>query len=73
MPVSHANYHEGCQQAFGINVWEAYAPVAKAESVKVILLLALFLGMLCRKIDFVTAFMNGPLDDVDITWSSRVL
>ncbi|KAG3042732.1 hypothetical protein PC116_g32608 [Phytophthora cactorum] len=31
-----------------------------------ILLLALFLGLLCRQVDFVIAFLNGPLDDVDI-------
>ena len=24
------------------------------------------MGLLCRQIDFVTAFLNGPLDDVDI-------
>ncbi|KAG2918535.1 hypothetical protein PC114_g6776 [Phytophthora cactorum] len=33
---------------------------------RLILLLALFLGLLCRQVDFVTAFLNGPLDDVDI-------
>ncbi|CAI5728216.1 unnamed protein product [Peronospora farinosa] len=57
---------KGCQQEFGVNFWETYAPVAKAESVKFVLLLALFLGLPCRQIDFVTAFLNGPLDDVDI-------
>ncbi|KAE9002116.1 hypothetical protein PR003_g18342 [Phytophthora rubi] len=57
---------KGCQQEYGINFWETYAPVAKAESVRFILLLALELGLLCRQVDFVTAFLNGPLDGVDI-------
>ncbi|KAG3192969.1 hypothetical protein PC128_g10330 [Phytophthora cactorum] len=57
---------KGCQQELGVNFWETYAPVSKAESVRFILLLALFLGLLCRQVDFVTAFLNGPLDDVDI-------
>ncbi|CAI5716675.1 unnamed protein product [Peronospora effusa] len=39
---------KGCQQEFGVNFWETYAPVAKAESVKFVLLLALFLGLPCH-------------------------
>ncbi|OWY97668.1 Integrase, catalytic core protein, partial [Phytophthora megakarya] len=55
-----------CQQQYGVNFWEIYEPVAKAESVRFVLLLALSLGLLCRQVDFVTAFLNGPLDEADI-------
>ncbi|KAG3206881.1 hypothetical protein PC129_g21634 [Phytophthora cactorum] len=41
-------------------------PFQKLSQVRFILLLALFLGLLCRQVDFVIAFLNGPLDDVDI-------
>lgn len=57
---------KGCQQQYGVNFWETYAPVAKAESVRFILLLALYLGLFCRQVDFVTAFLNGPVGEVEI-------
>ena len=44
-----------CQQEFDISFWETYAPVGKPESVN-FFLLALFLGLLCRQLDFVTFF-----------------
>lgn len=31
-----------------------------------ILLLALYLGLMCRQVDFVTAFLNGPLNEAEI-------
>ena len=31
-----------------------------------IFLLALLVGLVCREIDFVTAFLNGPTNDVDM-------
>ena len=33
---------------------------------RIVLLLALFLILLCRQIDFITVFLNGALDDVEI-------
>ncbi|GMF40644.1 unnamed protein product [Phytophthora fragariaefolia] len=57
---------KGCQQEFGVNFWETYAPVSKIESVRPILLLALYLGLNCRQVDFVTAFFNGPIGEADI-------
>ncbi|KAE9001680.1 hypothetical protein PR002_g17848 [Phytophthora rubi] len=53
---------KGCQQKYGLNFWETYAPVVCAEGVKLVLLLALHYGLECRHIDFVTAFLNGPID-----------
>jgi hypothetical protein len=57
---------KGCQQQFGVNFWETDAPVAKAESVRFILLLALNLGLLCHQVDFVTAFLNGPIGEAEL-------
>ncbi|OWZ13457.1 hypothetical protein PHMEG_00013209 [Phytophthora megakarya] len=53
---------KGCQQKYGLDFWETYAPVVCAEAVRLILLLALHFGLLCRHIDVVTAFLNGPID-----------
>ncbi|KAE9283969.1 hypothetical protein PR003_g26983 [Phytophthora rubi] len=53
---------KGCQQKYGLDYWETYAPVVSAEAVKLVLLLALNYGLLVRHVDFVTAFLNGPID-----------
>lgn len=52
----------GCQQKYGLDFWETYAPVVCMEAVGLILLLALHYILLCRHVDFVTAFLNGPID-----------
>ncbi|GMF23407.1 unnamed protein product [Phytophthora fragariaefolia] len=54
---------KGCQQKYGVDFWETYSPVVAQEAVKFILLLALHLGLNARHVDFVTAFLNGPIDD----------
>ncbi|KAE8959622.1 hypothetical protein PR003_g32125 [Phytophthora rubi] len=38
---------KGCQQEYGGNFWETYAPVVSHESVKLVLLLALHYGLAC--------------------------
>ncbi|GMF30505.1 unnamed protein product [Phytophthora fragariaefolia] len=48
---------------YGVDFWETYSPVVAQEAVKFILLLALHLGLNARNVDFVTAFLNGPIDD----------
>ncbi|KAE8889902.1 hypothetical protein PF003_g25947 [Phytophthora fragariae] len=53
---------KGCQQKYGLNFWETYAPVVCMEGVRLVLLLALHYGLECRHVDFVTAFLNGPID-----------
>ncbi|KAE9021522.1 hypothetical protein PR002_g12226 [Phytophthora rubi] len=53
---------KGCKQKYGLDFWETYAPVVCMEAVRLILLLALHYGLLCRHVDFVTAFLNGPID-----------
>ncbi|GMF40654.1 unnamed protein product [Phytophthora fragariaefolia] len=58
---------KGCQQEYGVNFWDTYAPVVSHESVKLVLLLALHYGLPCEDVEFVTAFLSGPIgDDVEI-------
>ncbi|KAE8906575.1 hypothetical protein PF007_g21338 [Phytophthora fragariae] len=58
---------KGCQQRYGVDYWEMYALVVSQEAVKFTLMLALHLGLSARHVDFVTAFLNGPIvDDVEI-------
>ncbi|KAG4043721.1 hypothetical protein PC123_g20813 [Phytophthora cactorum] len=58
---------KGCQQEYGVKFWNTYAPVVSFEAVKLVLLLALHCGLLCEHIDFVMAFLNGPIgEDVEI-------
>ncbi|POM58564.1 putative transposable element [Phytophthora palmivora] len=51
---------------YGLDYLETYSPVVRIESVRLVLLLALLLGLECRHVDFVTAFLNGVLCGVDI-------
>lgn len=53
---------KGCQQKYGLNFWETYAPVVCTAAVRLVLLATLHYGLLCRHVDFVTAFLNGPID-----------
>ena len=53
----------GCQQQRGVNYWETYAPVVCAEAVRFVLVLALMRGYQARHVDFVTAFLNGAIED----------
>ncbi|KAE9211724.1 hypothetical protein PF002_g18442 [Phytophthora fragariae] len=51
---------------FGLDYLETYSPVVRIESVGLIMLIAMSLGLECKHIDFVTAFLNGELVDVVI-------
>jgi Reverse transcriptase (RNA-dependent DNA polymerase)/gag-polypeptide of LTR copia-type/Integrase core domain/GAG-pre-integrase domain len=55
----------GFEQRFGVNYWETYASVVRPESMKLLLVVAMNKGYECRHLDFVTAFLNGPID-VDV-------
>ncbi|POM60090.1 polyprotein [Phytophthora palmivora] len=57
---------KGYRQKYGLNYLETYPPVVRIESVRLVLLLSLLLGLECRHVDFVTAFQNGVLCGVDI-------
>ncbi|KAE8885345.1 hypothetical protein PF007_g10650 [Phytophthora fragariae] len=56
----------GFLQKFGIDYLTTYSPVVRIESVRLVMILALMQGLDCRHVDFVTAFLNGELADVDI-------
>ncbi|OWZ04704.1 Methylmalonate-semialdehyde dehydrogenase [Phytophthora megakarya] len=57
---------KGCQQRYGVDFWETYSPVVAQEAVKFVLLLALHLDLSCKHVDFVTAFLNGPIVEAEI-------
>ncbi|OWZ03367.1 LOW QUALITY PROTEIN: Integrase, catalytic core protein [Phytophthora megakarya] len=57
---------KACQQRYGVDFWETYAPLISNEAVKLVLLLALHYDLECEHIGFVTAFLNGPIgEDVE--------
>ncbi|KAE8885480.1 hypothetical protein PF003_g30282 [Phytophthora fragariae] len=56
----------GFMQKFGIDYLATYSPVVRIESVRLVILIAMFLGLECTHVDFVTAFLNGDLVDVVI-------
>jgi hypothetical protein len=56
----------GFLQKLGLDYVVTYSPVVHIESVRLILLIAMFLSLECKHIDFVTAFLNGELLDVVI-------
>lgn len=58
------------RQKFGLDYLETYSPVVQIESVRLSLLLALLLGLECRHVEFVTAFLNGVLAGVEISWTT---
>jgi Reverse transcriptase (RNA-dependent DNA polymerase)/Integrase core domain len=53
---------KGFQQVQGINFDETYAPVARHKSIKLVMAIVNELDLELKQIDFVTAFLNAPLD-----------
>lgn len=54
---------KGCGQKQGVDYNEVFAPTAKLTSLRLILHLAAELNLEVESIDFVTAFLNGDLDE----------
>ncbi|KAG3090229.1 hypothetical protein PI124_g21521 [Phytophthora idaei] len=57
---------QGYRQKYGIDYLKTYSPVVRIESVRLILSLALLLGLDVRQVDFVTVILNGVLSGVTI-------
>ena len=55
---------KGFQQREGINYDETFAPVARHKSIKLLLTLVNELNLELKQVDFITAFLNAPLDYV---------
>lgn len=53
----------GNGQIEGVDFSETYAPVVKLTSIRVILSIVAMLGLLLHQMDFVTAFLNGDLNE----------
>ena len=53
----------GDGQIEGVDFTETYAPVVKLTSIRVILSIVAIMGLLLHQMDFVTAFLNGDLNE----------
>ena len=54
---------KGFQQKHGIDYHDTYAPVVRAQSVKLLLSIAAQHKLSIHQLDFTTAFLNAPLDE----------
>ena len=52
----------GCNQLFGIDYLETFAPVVKLTTLRVLFALIAIFDLECDQMDVVTAFLNGDLD-----------
>jgi hypothetical protein len=55
---------KGCSQVEGVDFSEIFAPVAKFNTIRIILALAAAMGLEIHQMDVKTAFLNGELDVV---------
>ena len=55
---------DGSQQKLGIDYETGYAPVARAETFRMLLAGAAFNLYIVHKIDIITAFLNGELEEI---------
>ena len=54
----------GCNQLFGIDYLETFAPVVKLTTIRTLLALAALFDLEIEQMDVITAFLNGDLDEV---------
>ena len=53
---------KGFCQTYGINYTETYAPLARMTTIRIVLFLAVQLGLIAHQVDIKTAFLNAELD-----------
>lgn len=54
---------KGYSQKYGVDYNQTFAPVARMESIRLMLALAAELGMKIRQFNVVTAYLNGNLEE----------
>ena len=54
---------KGYSQVHGVDYNETYAPVVKAETLRVLFAIAAMMGLECHLMDAITAFLNSDLKD----------
>jgi hypothetical protein len=55
------NLHGG-KQVFGMNYFETYAPVVTWFAIRLMLIIAIFLVLALRQVDFVQAYPQAPIE-----------
>ena len=53
----------GFDQRYGVDFQETFAPVTRAEAVRLVLTIVLSMNFLVRHIDVKTAYLNGDVDE----------
>lgn len=54
---------QGFSQVEGLNFDKTFAPVARLESIRILLAYAAFNGFTLHQMDVKSAFLNGPLQE----------
>ena len=54
---------QGSFQVFGFDYTDTYSPVAKFTSIRLLLAIAVQLGLYIHQMDVDTAFLNAPIDE----------
>ena len=52
----------GCQQRYGVDFMETYAPTASLATFRLLVAISVFNGWQLRNLDIITAFLNGDID-----------
>ena len=62
-PVYKARYcARGCQQSWGLDYLDTYAPMSRMASIRVLMQLAAQYNLICHQIDVKTAYLNSEID-----------
>jgi folate-dependent tRNA-U54 methylase TrmFO/GidA len=54
---------KGYSQVEGLDFYETYAPIARLESIRILLAYATYHGFKLYQIDVKSAFLNGPIKE----------
>ena len=62
-PVYKVRYcARGCQQSWGLDYLDTYAPMSRMASIRVLMQLAAQYNLICHQIDVKTAYLNSDID-----------
>ena len=61
---------KGFRQVHGVDYVETFAPVISLTAVRLLLFLVVLLDLEADQMDFITAFLNGSLDELCLLYTS---